>query len=349
MDIHDHAELKKVSIGRLMDFTSDTDPLGPSNKAKNAVRKKVKHLWHSPDRGSGYLKRLLCATESISEEKIIIGPDPAYAISVLLKITCPKTIIVPSPVSDVYKGLAKDRNVKIKPFNLNGEKGFAFDAGRFIKAMKDIDCILIPNPHNIVGTCLPADAMRPIIAQASAMNTLLIIDETNRDFPGIPSPANELARSERSVALRSFSTFYGLAGFRLGYAIGSGELIQNIKNYLGHFPVDPLAEAAAVASLRDKGYRKRVLAYIKEEKRFIQDSLAGIDRIECIDTPCSFLLLKLHEQTAGLRDAFLKRRIIVKDFTDKNGSRYIRLPVSKHAWNAGFIRALKNILGVKGS
>ncbi len=345
MDIHDHAEPKKVSISRLMDFTSDTNPLGPSNKAKNAVRKKVKRLGYPPDRESAYLRRLICTMDNIAEEETVIGPDPAYTISVLLKMNCPKTALVLSPVSDAYEALLKGHNVKIRPFHLDGEKGFAFDAGRFITAMKDADFVLISNPHNMVGACLSADALLPVIARASAMNKLLAIDETNRDFSDISSPAKELTRSKRSVALRSFSAFYGLAGFQFGYAIGSGEIIQSIKSCLGHFPVNPLAEAAAVASLRDKGYRKRTLAYVKEEKRFIQNSLAGVDRIECVDTPCSFFLLKLHKKIDNLRDAFLKQRIAVADFTDKNGSQYIMLPVSKHAWNARFVRALKNISG----
>jgi len=346
MDIHDHAELKGLSLNQLMDFTTDTNPLGPSNKAKNAVRKKVRHLCRPPDGRSRHLKRLLCAAEKISEEKIIIGPDPAYTISVLLKITCPKTALIPSPVSDAYKKLLKEQNVEIKPFHLNSEKGFAFDMGRFIREMKDADCILMPNPHDMVGTCLPPDALRPIIAQASAMNKLLVIDEAKNDFAAVSSPVQEIAGSSRSVILRTFSDFHALSGFRFGYAIGSGELTQSVRNYLGHFPVDPLAEAAAVASLRDKGYRKRTLAYIKEEKRFILNSFAGSDRVQCIDTPCSFLLLKLGEKIAGLRDSFLQRRIIVVDFTDKKGSQYIRLPVGKHAWNARLIRALKNISGV---
>ncbi|MDD5009326.1 MAG: aminotransferase class I/II-fold pyridoxal phosphate-dependent enzyme [Syntrophorhabdaceae bacterium] len=347
MDIHDYAESKRLSLNRIMDFTSDTNPIGPSNKAKNAVRKKVKHIGYPPDRETRYLKRLICAREGIREEEIIIGPDPAYILSVLLKMTRPKTALVPSPVSDIYEELLKNQSVKIRPFHLNGEKGFAFETGRFIKTIKDADLVLIPNPHNVVGTCLSPGDLLPVISHAAAMNKTLIIDETHRDFPDIPSQTNEITRSKTSIALRSFSTFYGLAGFRFGYAIGSNDLIRNIRDRLGHFPVNLLAEAAAIASLRDMGYRKRTLAYIEGEKHFIQDALAGAERVQCIDTPCSFLLLKLNEKIAGLRDAFLKRRIVVGDFTDKNGSQYIRLPVRKHAWNARFIRALKSIPGVQ--
>lgn len=346
MDIYDYAELKGLSPNRLMDFSSDTNPLGPSNKAKHAIRKKVKHLGHPPDRRTRYLKRLICATENIDEKNIIIGPDPLYTVSVLLKTACPKTALIPSPISDAYRKLLKDHNVKVKPFHLNGEKGFAFEAEKFIKKMEGADCILLPNPHDMLGNCLPADVLRPIIARASAMNKLLVIDEAKRDFADTPSPVREIARSGRSIILRTFSDFHALSGFSLGYAIGSDKLAQDIRGHLGRFSVNPLAEAAAVASLRDKGYRKRTLAYIKEEKRFIKNSFAGSDRIQCIDTPCSFLLLKPGEKIPGLRDAFLQRRIIVVDFTDKKGSQYIRFPVKKHSWNARFIRALKNISGV---
>ena len=347
MDIHDYAESKGLSLNRIMDFTSDANPLGPSNKAKNAVRKNVKRLGQPPDRETRYLKRLICTREGVNEEEIIIGPDPACILSVLLNMIRPKTALVPSPVSDTYRELLEEQDTKIRPFHLNGEKGFAFETKRFIKAVRDVDLVLMPNPHNVVGTCLSPGDLLPVISHTAAMKRTLIIDETHRDFPDIPSQANEITRSEGSIVLRSLSAFYGLAGFRFGYAIGDGVLIRNIKNYLGRFAVNPLAEAAAVASLRDRGYRKRTLEYIKEEKHFIQNSLAGVDPVQCIDTPCSFLLLKFNEKITGLRDAFLKRRIIVGDFTDKNGSLYIRLPVRKHAWNAGFIRVLKYILGAK--
>ncbi|OPY74574.1 MAG: Threonine-phosphate decarboxylase [Syntrophorhabdus sp. PtaU1.Bin058] len=347
MDIYDYAESKGLSLNRIMDFTSDANPLGPSNKAKNAVRKNVKRLGQPPDRETRYLKRLICTREGVGEEKIIIGPDPICILSVLLEMVRPGTVLVPSPVSDTYRELLEEQGVKIRPFHLNSEKGFAFEAKQFVKAVKDADLVLIPNPHNVVGTCLSPDDLLPVISQAAAMKKTLVIDEGYRDFPDIPSQANEITRSKGSLVLRSLSVFYGLAGFRFGYTIGSDDLMRNIRNRLRHFPVNLLAEAAAVASLRDKGYRKRTLEYINEEKRFIQDSLAGVDQVQCIDTPCSFLLLRLNEKVAGLRDAFLKRRIMVGDFTDGKGSLYIRLPVRKHAWNAGFIRVLKNILGVK--
>lgn len=347
MDIHDYAESKGLSLNRIMDFTSDANPLGPSNKAKNAVRKNVKRLGQSHDREARYLKRLVCAKEGIGETEMIIGPDPVSVIGVLLDMIRPKTVLVPAPVSDTYRELLEEQDIEIRPFHLNGEKGFTLETKRFITTFKDADLVFVPNPHNVVGTCLSPDDLSSVISQAAAMNKTLVIDETHRDFPGIPSQVKEITRSKGSLVLRSLSVFYGLAGFRFGYAIGSDDLMRNIRNRLRHFPVNLLAEAAAVASLRDKGYRKRTLEYINEEKRFIQDSLAGVDPVQCIDTPCSFLLLKLSEKVAGLRDAFLKRRIMVGDFTDGKGSLYIRLPVRKHAWNAGFIRVLKNILGVK--
>lgn len=349
MDIRDYAESKGLSLNRIMDFTSDVNPLGPSNRAKNAVRKNVKRLGQPPDRETRYLKRLICTREGIDEEKVIVGPDPACILSVLLEMIRPGTVLVPSPVSDIYRELLGEQDVKMRPFHLNGEKGFAFETKQFVKAVKDADLVLIPNPHNVVGTCLSPGDLLPVTSEAAAMNKTLVIDETHRDFPGIPSQANGATRSKRSVVLRSLSEFYGLAGFRLGYAIGSGDLMRNIRDRLRHLPVDPLAEAAAVASLRDKGYRRRTLAYIKEEKRFILNSFAGSGRVQCIDTPCGFLLLKLGEKITGLRDAFLQRKIIIADFTDKEGSQYIRLPVRKHAWNARFIRALKNISGVTQS
>ncbi len=60
MDIHDYSERKRLSLRQIIDFTSDVNPLSPSDKAKNAIRKAIRYLEFPPDKNIRHLKHYIC-------------------------------------------------------------------------------------------------------------------------------------------------------------------------------------------------------------------------------------------------------------------------------------------------
>ena len=73
MNIHDYAESRKLNLRQIMDFTSDVNPIGPSSKAKHAIRKGAKDLIFPPDEKLRYLRRYICKKEQVGEENILFG------------------------------------------------------------------------------------------------------------------------------------------------------------------------------------------------------------------------------------------------------------------------------------
>jgi histidinol-phosphate/aromatic aminotransferase/cobyric acid decarboxylase-like protein len=347
MNSSDYMKKEMVSPMGFMDFVSDSNPLGPSRKAINAVRKSIKLLGYHPDEVPGNLVSLICKREHVGSDNILLGPDPAHALHGLLKMTAARTVFVPSPLPDQLKTILQGHQVEVSFFHLEGARGFSCEPGEFIQGIENNDCIILQNPNKLTGTVLSANSLDMIMERAQALKKVLIIDESVMDFCGEPSPVQKSILPGKALLLRTFSDFHALAGFRLGYIIGHSVFIQEIRKHLHYPPVEPLAGAAAIASLRDKGYMKRTFSFIREEKDFIKDSLRGIDGLECIDRRCNFLVLRVGKKADSLREAFLAKKILAEDFADKNGFSYVRLPIKKHRWNARFVRILKKITGVQ--
>jgi len=345
MNIHDYSESKGLSLRRVMDFTTGSNPLGPSNKAKHAIRKSIKNLDHYPDEKTRYLRRYICKKESIGDENIVFGHGSTHLIGAILQVVEPEAACIPSPFSYKTEDILNRYDVRIKPFPLNKESGFSLDIEKFLQSIEGADIVIISNPHNITGTVIPVEDIDYLIEAMDRINKIFIIDETYREFTELVSPVRHVVQSNNSLIMRTFSAFHALAGLRIGYMIGPARLIQKIRNVLGPPQINSIAPYAALASLRDTGYKKRTLKFIEQEKGYILRKLSDIQGLKVYDTPCNFLLLEIEKEgSSNFKDLFLKHNILIDEYVDEKNGYFIRLPVKRHKLNATFIKMLKKIM-----
>ncbi|MCX5803709.1 MAG: histidinol-phosphate transaminase [Proteobacteria bacterium] len=345
MNIHDFAESKGLSLRRVMDFTTGSNPLGPSNKAKHAIRKCIKNLDHYPDEKTRYLRRYICKKESIGDEYIVFGHGSTHLIGAILQVVKPKVACITSPFSYKTEDILNRYDVRIKPFPLNKESGFSLDIEKFLQSIEGADIVIISNPHNITGTVIPVEDIDYLIEAMDRINKIFIIDETYREFTKLVSPVRHVVRASNTLIVRTFSTFHALAGLHIGYMIGSTKLIQKIRNVLGLPQINSIAPYAALASLKDTGYKKRTLKFIEQEKGYILKKLSDIQGLKVFDTPCNFLLLEIErKENPNFKDLFLKHNILIDEYTGERDEHFIRLPIKRHKFNASFIKTLKKIM-----
>ncbi len=344
MNIFDIAEGKRLDVRQVMDFSSDVNPLGPSNKAKNAIRKGVKYLSFPPDSSIRQLKRYICRREQIGEEHIMFGEGLPRILHLLIQAIKPKTITMLAPVSNAYEEIVSRYDTQPITHPLKEENCFSVEMDELIDNMERAGMVMLSNPHGVTGTILPVETLARLIEKADKKGAILVIDETYREFTQAASPVQEVIGSGSAVILRNFSVFHALSGLPFGYAIGPIGLINMINSVAVPQQINTLALTAAYASLKDKGYRDRTLKFIKEEKGFITDRLKHITGLTFFDTPCNFLLLKVKESEVGLKDSMLKAAILTATYRSEDGHTYVKLPIKTHKYNARFIKALRRIL-----
>jgi len=125
--------------------------------------------------------------------------------------------------------------------------------------------LLICNPNNPTGTRLAPDAI--LALAAAAPQTLVVVDELYEAFtgdsllPGLLGGGDPFAAYPNLVVLRSLAKTAGLAGLRIGFAIGAAAVVDRISRVTGPYDINSLAVTAALAALADQAY---VDAYVAE-------------------------------------------------------------------------------------
>jgi len=127
----------------------------------------------------------------------------------------------------------------------------AFPDGAAGDWMSASGALLLANPNNPDGRMTPGQDLRVWHDALAARDGWLMVDEAFADATPDVSVAHHVGRWERLIVLRSFGKFFGLAGLRLGFVLGPGQVIAMLRAILGDWPLGAGALAAGDAAYRD--------------------------------------------------------------------------------------------------
>jgi histidinol-phosphate aminotransferase len=175
--------------------------------------------------------------------------------------------------------------------------------------------VLVCTPNNPTGPVVRRDELLAFL-DVVPRNVLVVLDEAYREFIREPETVDgaEVYRDRPNVVvLRTFSKAYGLAGFRIGYAIGHPPVIAAIRKCALPFGVSEIAQAAAVASLQaEEDLLERVEALVVERTRVVAELRAsGWDVPE---THANFVWMPLGEETVAFAEAVQAEGVSVRPF-----------------------------------
>jgi histidinol dehydrogenase len=133
--------------------------------------------------------------------------------------------------------------------------------------------IYLCSPNNPTGTAAARATIERVIARAPG---LVILDEAYAEFADDGFLADAL-RSDRLLVVRTMSKAFGLAGLRVGYAVGHAELVAEVEKSRGPYKVNALAERAAVTALReDRPWVQARVADVRENRARLRDALTAL-------------------------------------------------------------------------
>jgi histidinol-phosphate aminotransferase len=141
------------------------------------------------------------------------------------------------------------------------------DIKAMLAAASNPGVIYICNPNNPTGTCTSRKDIEYAVAHASK-DTILLIDEAYIHLCDEPRSLDFVKEGKNVIVLRTFSKLYGMAGIRMGFAVGRPDLLGKISAFSGMNALPVTAVAAAKASLLDTDLipsRKKKIADIRTE------------------------------------------------------------------------------------
>lgn len=206
----------------------------------------------------------------------------------------------------------------------------------------DTRMVLLATPNNPTGTALRTTELRDLLTAISP-RTVVVIDEAYREFldPAFGDPVVELVPDFPNVVVtRTFSKAHGLAGIRVGYAIGHPEVIASIDKTLFPFAVNALAQAAAIAAIDSMDeIQARVDRILAERARVI--AALSADGWQLPDAQANFVYLPLGARTDEVYLGLEKRGVVTRPFSNEG----IRVTIGSEEQNTRFLATLAEVAG----
>jgi histidinol-phosphate aminotransferase len=201
--------------------------------------------------------------------------------------------------------------------------------------------VFLCSPHNPATTIVRRGPLIALLDALGADGPLVVLDEAYGDFcddPDYPDGVETLGRYPRLHVLRTFSKIAGLAGLRVGYAIGTAETIDRLNRVRAPYNVNRLGQIAALAALEDGDHLARTRALVLEERAFLSRELARRG-YRFPPSQANFLLVSVADSTAT-RARLLRAGLIVRDGGGVGFPGPLRIAEGTHEVNLPHLAAL---------
>ena len=242
---------------------------GPSPKVLEVIKNAAEDVWMYADPENHDLINSISRHMQIKPENIVIGEG----IDGLLGYLC-RLVVSPGVSVVTSKGAYPTFNYHVSGFggllNLVPYNNDYEDVQGLLGEVEKANASLVylANPDNPMGTFHSKTIIEDMVEQLPE-NVLLCLDEAYAEFV----PKEKLPKIDpenpKVIRMRTFSKGYGLAGVRIGYAIGAAELIKSFDKVRNHFGVNLIAQRAAIVALKDQDYLASVVKKVEASKEEI--------------------------------------------------------------------------------
>ncbi len=276
---------------------------GPSPKAVEAMGKAAAECWKYGDSTSHELREVLAEHHGVAPENILVGEGVDGLLGYLARLVVqPGTPVVTS--LGAYPTLNYHVNgfggiLHTVPFRNDAEdpEGLAAKAREVGASL-----VYLSNPDNPMGTWVKSERIAAMTASMPE-GCLLCLDEAYVEFaPAEAVPEIDVA-DERVIRMRTFSKAYGMAGARIGYAIGHVDLIAMFDRVRNHFGVNKIAQAGALAALRDGSYLAQIVSQVAQIVSQMAQ-IAEVNGLSCLPSGTNFVAIDCK------RDGAFARRVL---------------------------------------
>lgn len=233
-----------------------------------------------------------------------------------------------APTFSMVEHAAVTNSLELRPHVLDPANGGGLPAPRALLAGRPA-LVYVCSPNNPTATALPEAWLEALIdaVEAEPDGPVLLVDEAYAEFCG-RSVLPAVAERSRTLVLRTLSKAYGLAGLRVGYAVGAERLVVELNKARGPFKVGVASEQAAAAALLDEsGWLQDVVTQTRALRARLVTALAA-QGWESLPSDANFVLIRV---PGGARETVHTRltagRVGVRSFAFADGTHWIRATV----------------------
>lgn len=318
-------------------LASNEAPFGPLPSVAGAISSGIEQINLYADHRASALREELAAQFGVDVDQVTVGPGSAGILQQILLAYCDRgdQVAMCWPSFEAYPLFAMLVEAEQVRVPLRDE---AFDLVALADAVTDrTKVVFVTNPNNPTGTVVGTDEISAFL-DAVPTGCLVVLDEAYSEFvtdPAVTDSTALLAAHSNLVITRTFSKAHGLAGLRVGYAVGHPDVIAMIDRTLVPFAVNGLAQLAARASLAAHDEMTLRVADVVAERSRVRDALLA-SGWTVPDAQANFVWLPVGDLASELGTALERQGVVTRAFPDVG----VRVTVTDRAGNDRFLAAL---------
>jgi histidinol-phosphate aminotransferase len=294
-------------------LASNENPLGPSPMAIAAARAALGDSNRYPDGGTHLLRQTLAERRGVSPEEIFVGLGSSEIIDLAARVLL-RAGLQGLTSEGTYAPFSVAIRASGAQLVLAPQRDFAFDLVAMAKAITPKTAVIyLANPNNPTGSAFGRQEFDEFLA-AVPDGVLVVLDEAYIHYAvsmGLRDSEEAYRRRKNLLILRTFSKVYGLAGLRIGYAIGRPALLAAMNKLRTPFNTSGVAQAAALAALDDKEHVTRCIETNAAERKRLSEGLTKLG-FRPVASEANFVFMAVGPEAKALSDELLHLGVIVR-------------------------------------
>ncbi len=327
---------------RYIKLNTNENPYPPSSTIVRVIQDfEIDRLRRYPDPDSRELVNALAAYHGLDSNQVFVGNGSdevlAHAFQAFFRKDDP--ILFPDISYSFYPVYCKLFQIEFQQPSL--EPDFCINIRDYASTNGGI---IIPNPNAPTGIALATGAIRELLADNP--ESVIVIDEAYVDY-GVESAVRLIPEFPNLLVVQTFSKSRGLAGLRLGYALGHENLIEallRVKNSFNSYPIDSLTSAIALASIADEDYFQQCRSRVIGSRDNLSEELRQLG-FEVFPSRSNFVLVRHPDATGESLHLKLKSAgILVRHFKNSRIDNCLRITIGTETECNTLVTALQTLL-----
>lgn len=326
----------------IVKINANENPYPPSPKAIEAMRNfNAEKLRFYPNANATDLKQALAYYYNVGIENVFLGngSDDVIALAFQAFFNSDLPIVYPDITYSFYPVWCRLFNIPYKNYPL--DDNFRINVEDYREKNGGV---VIPNPNAPTSLCEDLDFIRTLLDYNQ--DSVVIIDEAYVDFGGASS-IPLINEYENLLVTGTFSKSRSLAGMRIGFAIGSKELIsvlEAVKNSYNSYTIDALSIAMGTASVLDDEYFKETCGKVIATRQRVTVELRGLG-FEVLDSKANFIMATHNDYSMKDMFEYLKtKKVFIRYFSLPRIEKYVRISIGTDDEMNRFLDEVKNFI-----
>ena len=309
------ADRAMASAPGMIRIDSNENPNGPGARAFEAMRSTFPDANRYPVTLEDDLTNEIARYLSVKPENIMLGCGSSEVLrSAVQAFASPtRALVSPSPSFELAADYARFVGIPVKSPRVDAKLRIDLDA--MVDAAKGSGLVYFCNPNNPTATVHGKAAVAGMVERigSTSPQTIVLIDEAYHEYVEDPTYATAIPMALENPTVfvaRTFSKVFGMAGMRVGYAVGRPETIARMKGWMLGSNVNQLALAAAKTTVADS-------ARIAEEKKKNHDAKVFTAKAftsmgyEVVPSDANFMMIDIKRDVKAFKAECIKRGVAV--------------------------------------